>query len=311
MSLLVTVGASSASPAAMTRTASNSRSAVTSLSRNPLAPTRSASKTYSSRSKVVRISTRGAWSSSVSCRGASMPSVPGIRMSIRTTSGLRSRQVRTASAPSAAVAEHVEVRLRVEHRGEPGPHHLVVVGDDDADGHDDLRFGGQVGLDENPPPGGGARPQRPAGAPGSLAHAEQAVPALPAPSWPVPPRRPPAAGAVVADPQLQRMVVVAELDIDRRARRVPPGVGERLLHDAVGGELDARVEVGDRAGDDEPGRVAAVASRAASISSSELRQPGLRVPAATMAPAPRRPRGARRAAAASRSGQPARCRRSR
>src|SRR5260370_12461752 len=37
----VTVGARSASPAATTRTASKSRSAVTSLSRNPLAPARS------------------------------------------------------------------------------------------------------------------------------------------------------------------------------------------------------------------------------------------------------------------------------
>ncbi len=43
MSLRVTDGASRASPAAITRTASNSRSAVTSLSRNPLAPARSAS----------------------------------------------------------------------------------------------------------------------------------------------------------------------------------------------------------------------------------------------------------------------------
>ena len=39
----VTAGASSASPAAMTLTASKSRSAVTSLSRKPLAPARSAS----------------------------------------------------------------------------------------------------------------------------------------------------------------------------------------------------------------------------------------------------------------------------
>jgi hypothetical protein len=42
MSLRVTDGASSASPAAATRTASSSRSAGASLSRNPLAPRRSA-----------------------------------------------------------------------------------------------------------------------------------------------------------------------------------------------------------------------------------------------------------------------------
>jgi hypothetical protein len=99
----VIAGASSASPAATTRTASKRRSAVTSLSRNPLAPARSASKTYSSRSKVVRMSTLGARSSAASCLVASMPSVPGIRTSISTTSGRRSRQTRTAAAPSAAV----------------------------------------------------------------------------------------------------------------------------------------------------------------------------------------------------------------
>src|SRR5439155_5792489 len=38
-------------------------------------------------------------------------------------------------AAVARGAEHGEVRLRVQQRGEPGPHHLVVVGDDDADGH--------------------------------------------------------------------------------------------------------------------------------------------------------------------------------
>ena len=47
--------------------------------------------------------------------------------------------------------------------------------------------------------------------------------------------------------------VVAQLHVDRGARRVPPGVGERFLHDAVGGDLDAGVERHRRAADDEPG----------------------------------------------------------
>ena len=51
-------GASRASPAATTRTAATRSSRGRSLSRNPLAPARRASNTYSSRSKVVRISTR-------------------------------------------------------------------------------------------------------------------------------------------------------------------------------------------------------------------------------------------------------------
>ena len=105
----VTVGASSASPAAMTRTAWKSCSAVTSLSRKPLAPAHSASYTYSSRSKVVRMTMRGRSEPGLaSCRVASMPSTPGIRTSIRTTSGAVSVQTRTASDPSSAVPTTVK-----------------------------------------------------------------------------------------------------------------------------------------------------------------------------------------------------------
>ncbi len=43
------------------------------------------------------------WPDPVSCLVASMPSVPGMRTSMRTTSGRSSRQIRTASAPSQAV----------------------------------------------------------------------------------------------------------------------------------------------------------------------------------------------------------------
>ena len=43
-----------------------------------------------------------------SCRVASMPSMPGMRTSISTTSGRRSRQIRTASAPSEAVPTTVK-----------------------------------------------------------------------------------------------------------------------------------------------------------------------------------------------------------
>ena len=90
----VTDGASSASPAATTRTASTSSSGGAFLSRKPLAPARSASKTYSSRSKVVRIDdpARGSPASCTIRRVASSPSMPGIWMSISTTSG-RSRRV--------------------------------------------------------------------------------------------------------------------------------------------------------------------------------------------------------------------------
>ncbi len=53
------------------------------------------------------MSTRGA-AGPASCRVASIPSVPGIRTSISTTSGRSSRQTRTASAPSRAVPATVK-----------------------------------------------------------------------------------------------------------------------------------------------------------------------------------------------------------
>ena len=106
ISRLVTDGASSASPAATTRTACTSSAAGASFSRNPLAPARSASYTYSSRSNVVSIRTRGAGSPGrsvpSSSRVAWSPSSTGMRTSIRITSGLARRASATASAPSAA-----------------------------------------------------------------------------------------------------------------------------------------------------------------------------------------------------------------
>jgi hypothetical protein len=89
----VMLGASIASPAATTRIACTSSAAGASLSRKPLAPARSASTTYSSRSKVVSTSTFAGpeRSGPVICRVASTPSIRGIRMSISTTSGCSAR----------------------------------------------------------------------------------------------------------------------------------------------------------------------------------------------------------------------------
>ena len=78
------------------------RWASASLSRKPLAPARSAAWAYSSRSKVVRISTRLVSPCSTISRVASMPSMPGIRTSISTTSGASRRVSSSASRPSAA-----------------------------------------------------------------------------------------------------------------------------------------------------------------------------------------------------------------
>ena len=96
----VTAGASTASPAATARTASTTSRVGASLSRKPLAPARSASMMYSSSPKVVRMSTR--WRGSR--RVASMPSMPGMRMSISTTSGRCASAAATASSPVAASA---------------------------------------------------------------------------------------------------------------------------------------------------------------------------------------------------------------
>jgi hypothetical protein len=71
------------------------------LSRNPLAPARNASYTYSSRSYVVRISTRADVLAQI-VAVAVMPSMPGIRTSISTTSGCRATAAAIASAPSPA-----------------------------------------------------------------------------------------------------------------------------------------------------------------------------------------------------------------
>jgi hypothetical protein len=101
----VTVGASMALPAAAARTAAMRSARGESLSRNPLAPARSASYTYSSRSKVVSMTTLGVCGPSeppVSSRVASSPSMPGMRMSMSTTSGWCAAADATAAAPSAA-----------------------------------------------------------------------------------------------------------------------------------------------------------------------------------------------------------------
>ena len=84
---------------------------------------------YSSSPNVVRISTR--WRGSR--RVASIPSITGMRMSIRTTSGrVLRRPQRPPPAPFAASADDDDVAGRLEHGPEPGAHHRLVVGDHDA-----------------------------------------------------------------------------------------------------------------------------------------------------------------------------------
>ena len=100
----VTSGAISPWPRATVRTAATSVSGSADLSRKPAAPARRASKTTSSRSNVVTTSTSiGApVAGCVSSRVAAIPSIRGMRTSMRTMSAARRWASATASTPSAA-----------------------------------------------------------------------------------------------------------------------------------------------------------------------------------------------------------------
>ncbi|RPK78645.1 hypothetical protein EES47_30170 [Streptomyces sp. ADI98-12] len=97
-----TRGATTELPEATVRIASASSSGRALLRRNPLAPPRSAANAYSSTSNVVTTSTRAAGCSAAIRRVASIPSMPGIRTSMTTTSGARAATCSSATLPSAA-----------------------------------------------------------------------------------------------------------------------------------------------------------------------------------------------------------------
>ncbi len=123
----------------------------------------------------------------------------------------------------------------------------MIVGDDDPDrrgriGHLVISaLAGNVASIRKPPPG--AAPVR------SSPPAAAARSRMPGSPWPSRPGRRQAdargrAWAVVADAQPQGVVREVQFHVDRGARRVPPGVGQRFLDDAVGGQLDAGIEGG-------------------------------------------------------------------
>ncbi len=70
---------------------------------------------------------------------------------------------------------------------------------------------------------------------------------------------------------------VVEFDVDRGGRGVPSGVGERLLDDAVGGQLNTGVQVTDRSVDDEPD-AGLLGGAGLFDQRDELAQPGLGPP---------------------------------
>ena len=127
-------GAMSASPAAATRTASSSRSDGVSLSRNPVAPTRSALKTYSLASKVVSITTAVVFS-----RVGEDPL--GRRQAVELGhADVHQHHVRAPAGDDvdrgiavARLADDGDVGLGVEDHAKAGAQQPLVVGDDDRD----------------------------------------------------------------------------------------------------------------------------------------------------------------------------------
>ncbi len=97
-------GATTASPLCTERIAVSSSPGGTSLSMKPEAPALRPEKAYSSRSKVVRISTFGGSGSEQMRRVVSTPSSFGMRTSMRTTSTAVERSTWRASTPSPASA---------------------------------------------------------------------------------------------------------------------------------------------------------------------------------------------------------------
>ena len=245
-------------------------------------------------------------------RVASMPSSSGMRMSISTTSGFSRRGHVDRLHAVDGLADHVDVVLGVEDHPEAGADERLVVGDHDAHAHALASSGSR-------------------GAPAASA----ASPRLAAAAVPRPRTRRRAAGRRAgrrrsrararacrrARGRRSRRAAAAAVAVvgDRQhaARRSPRAhahlgvaaavlerVGQRLLHDAVGGEVDAGRQLAPLAGhvqlDRQPGRAAALDQRA------ELVQRRLR----RRARRPRRRRAARRAGGASPPAPRGRCARS-
>ena len=174
-----------------------------------------------------------------------------MRTSISTTSAGGRAQHLQRRAAVLRLAGHLDVGLRVEHHAEPRAYELLVVDEQHPDAHVlDLLFHREACDDLEAAAGGGLGAYGAAVDGDALAHAHQAVAAAVAGV---------VAPAVVADPDLDRVVTVVEPDLGGGARPgVLEGVGEGLLDDPVDRELHARGQLGghavDRQVDRQPGR---------------------------------------------------------
>ena len=129
---------------------------------------------------MVRTSTRTAGLAATMRRVASMPSVPGIRMSISTTSGGLRRAKSTASSPSPASPVTAQVVFGLDDHAEPAAQQRLVVGQQHGDAHAVPPAAAQGGRDEPAPVRRGAGGDGAVVQGGPLAHPVDAVPLLPA-----------------------------------------------------------------------------------------------------------------------------------
>src|SRR6478736_2805719 len=214
----VTLGATTASPLATARMPESRSLGSASLSRKPLAPARSAACAYSSRSKVVRISTRLLSPCSTSARPSaprparaawSAPAPPGRRPPLPPPTGRPATRAPSGTPSSAAAGRRPAAPSssswnRLDHQARL---HLPAAAL------------GRAGVD------------RPAEHGGTLAHPVQAASSQP--------RR--AAAAVVVNVDLHGAVHAQHAHVGCHVGSgMLERVGERLLHDPVGGQLDAR-----------------------------------------------------------------------
>ena len=79
------------------------------------------------------------------------PSRPGIRMSMRTTSGRSRRMTARAASPSPAVPTTVISGSEASRRGETGAYELLVVDDHDGDHRGRSEPTGRLAVTRNPP----------------------------------------------------------------------------------------------------------------------------------------------------------------
>src|SRR5579875_1493033 len=236
MSRRVTLGARSASPAATVRIALSSSSSGRLFSAKPLAPARSASKTYSSRSNVVRMRTRGPPlpCPAVIRRVASMPSITGIRTSIPprpASSPLRARPPGVRRPPRRPPPGHPRRRSarRTRYGAAPGRRRSGP-------------WWSHRGLDRDHC----AHPESPARQPPGCQPPAERHDSLAPPDEPVAGPRPDSVRgslpgtAVVCDVEADLVIGDGQIDLGAGTLRMPDHVSEGLLDDAVDRQLKRR-----------------------------------------------------------------------